>query len=173
MPRDRGKATRQYGATPLIASLAVESSGPLCPMIAERYTPSSPKTRLFHIMLALTPTTRCAKFPSMSVVAAGVGAMDEEAQGKLQAGVVFHRSWIVGLLFTERPTSAPFENSLALSANRRSTLSIPNDPSGAEYVTWTKAPVFGLTRPPMNRLSWSGRRALPFWVPGWALCVAV
>jgi hypothetical protein len=98
----------------------------------------------------------------MSVAAAGVGTVDEEAQGKVQAGVVFHRSWTVGLLFTETPTSAPFENSLALSAHRRSTLSIPKAPSGEEYVIWMKPPVFGLIRPPRNRLSWSGKRAVPF-----------
>src|SRR6266704_5325396 len=133
-----------------MASLAFESSGPLCPKVALRYAPTSAKIRLFHMVWALRPTTWCASAPSMSGAGAGVGATDEDAQGKRQAGVVFHRSCTVGLLFSDSPTMAFFENTRTLSANRTSMLSTPKDPSCGLYVICRKPPVFVLKRPPRN-----------------------
>jgi hypothetical protein len=50
-----------------------------------------------------------------------VGATPDVAHGKLQTGVVFHRSSIVGLLLRVIPYASSFPDMLALLANRNST----------------------------------------------------
>src|SRR5512135_3778732 len=111
--------------------------------------------------------------PSTAVVAAGAGAIADEANGKPQTGVVFHRSEIAGLLLRLRPTVAEWWNRLACVAYRSSVLSMPRVPLCGSIVTCTNAPSLGPISPARNSDSWSGRNTLKFFAPGMAFAVVV
>ncbi|PYO90057.1 MAG: hypothetical protein DMD66_03715 [Gemmatimonadetes bacterium] len=89
---------------------ADEASGGWAPPCgAERYTDSSLYTWSFQSAYVPMPATFCARPPSISGAAAGVGATPEDANGNPHTGVEFHTSCTVGLLFTVTPQRTGFD----------------------------------------------------------------
>ena len=158
---------------PLMMPLAVESNGCAVPSGDDRYAPTSAYTALFQYRNPLRPATSPPSVPSISVDEAEPGDTAELTYGKPQAGVLFHRSCTVGLLLILSPNVVGWDASVPCVANRRLVLSRSIDPDCGSYVSWTKAPIFGVMAPARKTLSWSGSSTLPLGAPFIRFCSSV
>src|SRR5438477_8244488 len=89
---------------------------------------------------APTPATSCPRVPWRIGAAFGEGATSLSINGKPHAGVLFHKSSTVGLLFRVNPYTQLFPPNLRCLPYRMSVLSMVKWSPWVSYVTCMKLP---------------------------------